>query len=409
MLADNLVLGILIGIASGIAALIVIAAVTLRRFDAARHSESVRLQRTLADLQRTVRQELGALRRDFDGVAGVQERHVETLTERLAGLTDGAVATVRQEVATVRQDVAAAAGRQSEHAEGLADRLAGLGEGAVATLRHELAAAASRQQQQDEAFANRVTELGDSAVAALRQELADAASRHAQQGEALASRVTDVGDGTMAALRQELAAAASRHEQQSEALAERLAGLGQEAVTALRDHPLPALTRLADVQEQKLGELATELMRLSEAMAADAAGHAKDLRNELLESLKLTLDEFRAAHAAQVEQVRASVDEKLESTVEQRLGESFRLVGERLALVSDRLDHVHQGLGEVQSFAAGLGHLQRAVATVRLGGNKPGVKGAEANASGVRIRGPRRKPVTVSEETVETSQTSSVS
>ena len=91
--------------------------------------------------------------------------------------------------------------------------------------------------------------------------------------------------------------------------------------------------------------LAGEMTRLSEVLAADAAGHAKDLRNELLESLKATLE-------AQLEQVRAAVDEKLESTVERRLGESFRLVSERLEIVSDRLDHVHRGLGEVQAFAA---------------------------------------------------------
>ena len=110
-MADNLALGILIGIASGIAALIVIAAVTLRRFDAARHTESVRLQRTLADLQRTVRQELSALRRDFDASTGAQERQVDALTDRMAGLADGAVASVRE-------DVLAAAKRQSEHAHG---------------------------------------------------------------------------------------------------------------------------------------------------------------------------------------------------------------------------------------------------------------------------------------------------
>ena len=127
-MADNLALGILIGIASGIAALIVIAAVTLRRFDAARHTESVRLQRTLADLQRTVRQELSALRRDFDASTGAQERQVDALTDRMAGLADGAVASVRE-------DVLAAAKRQSEHAETLAERLAGFGDGAVATLR----------------------------------------------------------------------------------------------------------------------------------------------------------------------------------------------------------------------------------------------------------------------------------
>lgn len=234
-MADYLTIGILIAIASGISALIVIAAVTLHRLDSARRAEAVRLQRLLADLQRTLRVELAAVRRDLDEAVQAQERQ-----PRLAAL--------------------------------------------------------------------------------------------------------------------------------AEAQERRLAALGES-------------------QERRLTAIAAELARLSEAMAADAAGHAKDLRNELLESLRLTLDEFRAAQATQAAQVQAAVDENLAGTVERRLGETFRLVSERLEIVSDRLDHVHRGLCEVQSVAAGLGHLQPAAATVRLAGTKRAADGD----SPVRVRVPRRK------------------
>jgi DNA recombination protein RmuC len=266
--ADHVTIGILLGLASGIVALLVIAVATLRRFDSVRHTESIRLHRALGDLQRTTRHELAALRRDVQAAAAAQERLAAAAADRLAQLTEG-------------------------------------------------------------------------------------------------------------------------------------------AVTALREHPLPALGELAAAQEQRLSALAGELTRLSEAMAADAAGHAKDLRNELLESLRVTLDEFRAAHAIQVAQVRASIDEKLERTVEARLGDSFRLVSERLELVNDRLEHVHRGLGEVQAFAAGLGHLQRAVATVRLGGNKTAA--ARSGEASGRGRVSRRKPAAAAPEApvaVEAPQTS---
>jgi DNA recombination protein RmuC len=59
--------------------------------------------------------------------------------------------------------------------------------------------------------------------------------------------------------------------------------------------------------------------------------------------------------------MRRTVDEKLEGTLEKRLGESFRLVSERLELV-------HKGLGEMQSLAAGVGDLKRVLTNVKTRG-----------------------------------------
>ncbi|MDD4334648.1 MAG: DNA recombination protein RmuC [Desulfotomaculaceae bacterium] len=62
-----------------------------------------------------------------------------------------------------------------------------------------------------------------------------------------------------------------------------------------------------------------------------------------------------------LEQMRATVDEKLHETLEKRLGESFKLVSERLELV-------HQGLGEMQSLAAGVGDLKKVLTNVKTRG-----------------------------------------
>jgi len=62
-----------------------------------------------------------------------------------------------------------------------------------------------------------------------------------------------------------------------------------------------------------------------------------------------------------LEQMRATVDEKLQSTLDQRLGESFRLV-------SERLEQVHKGLGEMQSLAIGVGDLKRVLTNVKTRG-----------------------------------------
>jgi DNA recombination protein RmuC len=63
----------------------------------------------------------------------------------------------------------------------------------------------------------------------------------------------------------------------------------------------------------------------------------------------------------QLEQMRATVDEKLHKTLEQRLGESFRQV-------SERLEMVHKGLGEMQTLAAGVGDLKKVLSNVKTRG-----------------------------------------
>lgn len=62
-----------------------------------------------------------------------------------------------------------------------------------------------------------------------------------------------------------------------------------------------------------------------------------------------------------LEEMRLTVDEKLHSTLEKRLGESFKLVG-------DRLELVHKGLGEMQTLASGVGDLKRVLTNVKTRG-----------------------------------------
>jgi DNA recombination protein RmuC len=70
---------------------------------------------------------------------------------------------------------------------------------------------------------------------------------------------------------------------------------------------------------------------------------------------------MRSDNAAKLDQMRATVDERLQATLEQRLGESFRLV-------SERLEQVHRGLGEMQSLAVGVGDLKRVLSNVKTRG-----------------------------------------
>ena len=66
-------------------------------------------------------------------------------------------------------------------------------------------------------------------------------------------------------------------------------------------------------------------------------------------------------NAAGIDKMRATVDEKLQGTLEKRLGESFKLV-------SDRLEQVHQGLGAMRQLASDVGGLQRVLTNVKTRG-----------------------------------------
>lgn len=100
----------------------------------------------------------------------------------------------------------------------------------------------------------------------------------------------------------------------------------------------------------------------------EAAGQAHRSREELSNSLELLrhavergLKEMQADNAQKLEQMRSTVAEKLEGTLEKRLGESFRQV-------SERLEMVHQGLGDMRNLAAGVGDLKRVLTNVKTRG-----------------------------------------
>ena len=82
---------------------------------------------------------------------------------------------------------------------------------------------------------------------------------------------------------------------------------------------------------------------------------------EIRMTLEAKIKDLQTENSARLEEMRKTVDEKLHATLEQRLGESFKLV-------SDRLEKVHQGLGEMQQLAIGVGDLKRVLTNVKTRG-----------------------------------------
>jgi DNA recombination protein RmuC len=82
---------------------------------------------------------------------------------------------------------------------------------------------------------------------------------------------------------------------------------------------------------------------------------------EVRATLEAQLSILQQTNTAKLDEMRKTVDEKLQTTLETRLGESFKQVAERL-------EQVHKGLGEMQSLAQGVGDLQRVLTNVKTRG-----------------------------------------
>src|SRR5688572_13105593 len=127
----------------------------------------------------------------------------------------------------------------------------------------------------------------------------------------------------------------------------------------------------ADAAQRLRGEVGERLSQFTgttqQQLAGATSSQNEQLRafSERLEAIRTTLeqrlDTLRNDNARKLDEMRATVDEKLQQTLETRLGESFRLV-------SDRLDQVHRGLGEMQSLAQGVGDLKRVLSNVKSRG-----------------------------------------
>lgn len=207
--------------------------------------------------------------------------------------------------------------------------------GALASLRDDLLRSVER------------TERG------LRQEFADTAragrgeqsAQMAQFQQTLAAQMTSVAtvqNNQIDSFAQQLAKLTETNAAQLDAVRQSLVLNGQQ----MREEQASTLRRFGEAQHQQLTQL--------------AEGNERRLA-EVRATLEHKLKDIEVNNAAKLEEMRRTVDEKLHATLEQRLGESFKLV-------SDRLEQVHRGLGEMQTLAAGVGDLKRVLTNVKTRG-----------------------------------------
>ena len=157
-------------------------------------------------------------------------------------------------------------------------------------------------------------------------------------------------------------------QKQGAVLGNELSNLRQEAATHAREGRTETLTMLKQGNETLLNGLnvlgqnqGDRLQNFADTISKLTASNEAKLE-DVRKTVEAKLKELREDNGLRLEEMRRTVDEKLQTTLEKRLGESFQLV-------SDRLEKVHQGLGEMQNLATGVGDLKKVLTNVKTRGN----------------------------------------
>lgn len=199
-----------------------------------------------------------------------------------------------------------------------------------------------QQMQAQERSERTLREQVQSTAQATRQELG---GNFAQLQQTLAAQLTSVAtlqNNQIDAFSQQLVKLNESNTQQLEQMRMALLQMSQSA----REEQGTSLKLFADTLQQSLTSLSeSNAQRLAEIRA----------------TLEQKIQQLQAENASKLEEMRKTVDEKLHATLEQRLGESFKQV-------SERLERVHQGLGEMQQLAVGVGDLKRVLTNVKTRG-----------------------------------------
>ena len=131
-----------------------------------------------------------------------------------------------------------------------------------------------------------------------------------------------------------------------------------------REELLNTLSSVSEALLRRLAENAESEKRQLDIFSAQLKAlteHNMQRLDKINETVEKKLVSLQEDTGKKLDQMRATVDEKLHDTLEKRLGESFKIV-------SERLEQVHKGLGEMQNLAVGVGDLKRVLTNVKTRG-----------------------------------------
>src|SRR5512137_1812877 len=183
--------------------------------------------------------------------------------------------------------------------------------------------------------------------------LAVALRRLAAQGPAAKEPRFDEIQRSQERTERVLAAEIARNREESGTLSKQLREEVGNTLTAAGSALRASVAELSQLQTSQLSSFAAQLATLTQS------------NEEKLERVRNTVEErltvLQFENASKLDAIRVTVDDKLQGTLEAKLGESFRLV-------SERLEQVHKGLGEMQALASGVGDLKRVLVNVKTRG-----------------------------------------
>ncbi len=174
-------------------------------------------------------------------------------------------------------------------------------------------------------------------------------------------------DETIAKLKENLSSLENRHQQTELVIKDEIArnreetagsakNAREELSKSLKDFSDSLLKRMTENAGMQKGQLDSFSKQL---------GDMTKLNEDKLETMRKAMENqlrtLQEDNSKKLEQMRATVDEKLQSTLEKRLGESFKQV-------SERLEQVYKGLGEMRTLATGVGDLKKVLTNVKTRG-----------------------------------------
>jgi len=300
----------------------------------------------------------------------VSQADTATLASRLDAFEKAQERTeraVREEVAQSRDEQGKAAKDQRQE---LTEAFKIFGDSVVQRMMD----VASIQKGQLDAFSGQLTSFAKASGERLDGARAESATGAKQLREEVVGTLKDISE-TMAKTMKDLAVAekvqleafSGQIASLTKTSSEKLDGIRTEFTTGakqLREEVIAALKGITEATTKTMGELANIQKTQLETMSS-TIGKLSDTNEKKLEAVRVTvegkLQSMQIDNAKQLDQMRQTVDEKLQGTLEKRLGESFKQV-------SERLEQVHKGLGDMQTLATGVGDLKKVLTNVKTRG-----------------------------------------
>jgi DNA recombination protein RmuC len=350
-----------------------------------------------ADTSRSLRDELGGRLKEFgDTVARQLGSLIQTMDSRVVSAQEQTSTALEQ----VRRD---ALGASSTLRGDVDQRLTAFGTSMVSTI----SALGTAQEAQLDRFAgrlDRLTQATDEGLEKVREkidqrlqliqegstkELEQLRQDNSSSTRVLRDEIDRTLGGFGTSLVNRIGDMETLQRSQLQTVAGRIESLNQETGLKLDAHRAVVDERLQEIRadgSKKLHEMREEATASTRQMREDVQAALKDfdasmrrgmesleaVLGKLTESSERGLDRLREAvelrlrtiqqdNTNSLERIRATVDDKLHDTLQRRLGDSFRQV-------SERLEQVHKGLGEMQALATGVGDLKRVLTNVKARG-----------------------------------------